>query len=108
MSDVKPDARDIFCAALERDSLAEQDNYVSQACGDDAEMRQRVEALLKADREAGSFLAEPKKEIPATANLTPISERPGTQIGRYKLLEQIGEGGFGVVYMAEQIEPVRR
>ena len=55
-----------------------------------------------------SFLALPTGETAATIDLPPIAERPGTQIGPYKLLEQIGEGGMGIVYMAAQKEPVRR
>src|SRR5262249_11337049 len=54
------------------------------------------------------FLARPHLGPSATANITPIAEAPGTQIGPYKLLQQIGEGGMGVVFMAEQMHPVRR
>jgi WD40 repeat protein/serine/threonine protein kinase len=96
----------IFVAALqeEREHRAA---YLDRACGTDAALRQRVEVLLDAHERAGSFLRQP-----AAAGLTdayrPISEGPGTVIGPYKLLQQIGEGGFGVVYMAEQQEPVRR
>src|SRR5207253_11400947 len=57
---------------------------------------------------AGSFLHEPSVSRVATVDEPPVSERPGTAIGSYKLLEQIGEGGFGVVFMSEQQQPVRR
>ncbi|MEX0741245.1 MAG: serine/threonine-protein kinase, partial [Phycisphaeraceae bacterium] len=76
-------------------------------------MRHRVEALLRAAENAGDFLEEPPTglsgEVDSTRFVTVIiSEKPGDRIGRYKLLQQIGEGGCGVVYMAEQLEPVRR
>jgi len=83
--------------------------YLDRACGGDSQLRQRVQALLKAHEQAGEFL-EP---APATAGKTiaisiPLTEKPGDRIGRYKLLQQVGEGGCGVVYMADQEEPVRR
>src|SRR5262249_32611114 len=79
------------------------------ACGHDAELRARVEALLRAHIHAGGFLAatEGSNDRERKADEAP-SERPGTIIGPYKLLQQIGEGGMGTVYMAEQTEPVQR
>ncbi len=68
---------------------------------------QRVEHLLHLHDEAGSFLEPPAIESSPTLD-RPITEKPGTQIGPYKLLQQIGEGGFGAVFMAEQTEPIRR
>jgi serine/threonine protein kinase len=83
--------------------------YLQSACGDDAALRSRVEGLLKAHDEAGGFMAEPAAAPRKTIVLTlPPDEKPGDKIGRYKLLQQIGEGGCGIVYMAEQEEPVRR
>ena len=80
--------------------------FLAAACGDDADLRQRLEILLQAEAQAGSFL--PVKPLEAKTVLAPITEKAGDWIGRYKLLQQIGEGGCGVVYMAEQEEPVRR
>jgi eukaryotic-like serine/threonine-protein kinase len=83
--------------------------YLQDACGNDATLRSRVEALLRAHEESGEFLQEPAAGKSKTIVLTlPPEEKPGDRIGRYKLLQQIGEGGCGVVCMAEQEEPVRR
>jgi len=87
----------------------ERDRYLSEACKEDAEFRLRVEALLQAYEQAGDFLGKPVAERPPkAARAVPAGEKPGDRIGHYKLLQQIGEGGCGVVYMAEQQAPVRR
>ncbi len=104
MPEEKRDVEAIFTAALEKPA-DERSAHLDTACGHDPELRRRVDDLLRAHDEAGSFLNAPTGDVrPAE----PVSEGPGTKIGRYKLLQQIGEGGFGVVYMAEQEEPVRR
>jgi hypothetical protein len=124
----------IFAAALELPDPAERAAYLDTACGDDVALRRRVEDLLRAHeavdslldappglgdatgaREAGPGpgpIVAPDGRAPAAeateALAGPIAEGPGTRIGPYKLLQQIGEGGMGVVYMAEQEAPVRR
>jgi eukaryotic-like serine/threonine-protein kinase len=96
--------REIFANALELKDPLERERYLAQACGPDAKLRQMVEALLSAYQEAGRFL-QPTQVVPPEQL---IGEGPGTVIGRYKLLQEIGQGGFGVVFMAEQLEPVQR
>jgi tetratricopeptide (TPR) repeat protein/serine/threonine protein kinase len=107
---------DLFIAALKIEDPAGRSAYLDQACGVDAELRQRVDALLKALAAAGSFLQQPAADAAATADSSPAgaslshapTEGPGTVIGPYKLLQQIGEGGMGTVFMAEQTQPVQR
>src|SRR6266566_2312773 len=98
----------VFTEAL-RLPPEERDHYLDKACKGDVEFRRRVEALLQAYEQAGEFLGRPPADRPArAAQAFPAAEKPGDRIGHYKLLQQIGEGGCGVVYMAEQEEPVRR
>ncbi len=95
----------IFAEALEQPIGEARSDFLDAACGKDAALRCRVEKLLQSHTGAGSFLNE--QPVAVTTD-QPLVERPGTKIGPYKLLQQIGEGGMGVVYMAEQEEPVRR
>jgi len=83
--------------------------YLKEACGADTEQRQRLEALLALYDRGSNFMEEPAAASSQNILLAIlVSEKPGDKIGRYKLLQQIGEGGCGIVYMAEQKEPVRR
>jgi serine/threonine protein kinase len=82
--------------------------YLDQACGSNDALRREVESLLQAHDEPGSFLQDRFAQQSATVDEPPSTETPGTVIGPYKLLQQIGEGGMGAVYMAEQTEAVRR
>jgi len=98
----------VFTEALQLPA-SERTTYLERVCGPDLDLRSRVEALLRAYERSGDFLNEPAAKVPLeVAQELSVGEGPGDRIGRYKLLQQIGEGGCGVVFMAEQEEPVRR
>src|SRR6185503_18114373 len=107
-----PSEQAVFAEALLRESSSARACYLDAACGTDIALRQRVEDLLRASENAGDFLEEPPAGLSADTDSTlvinALRENPGDKIGRYKLLQQIGEGGCGVVYMAEQEKPIRR
>ena len=107
MSELSKPVGAIFDAAIELPP-ERRAAYLREACGDDDALRQRVEALLRAHESAEMFMASPAVAPRMETLVVKPAEQPGDRIGRYKLLQQIGEGGCGVVYMAEQEEPVRR
>jgi WD40 repeat protein/serine/threonine protein kinase/tetratricopeptide (TPR) repeat protein len=84
--------------------------YLDKACADDPTLRRQVDTLLEAHEQTTGLLEQPPTPLRESlvALNAPLTEKPGDRIGRYKLLQQIGEGGWGVVYMAEQQEPVKR
>lgn len=101
------DEEAISHVARHMDSAQGRSDYLDQVCAGDAALRERVEALLRVHQQEQELLHSSPEPAP-TVDQSPISESPGTQIGRYRLLQVIGEGGFGVVYEAEQQTPVQR
>ena len=98
---------DIFRNAIQFENRNEQADYLRKACGDDIELRKAIEALLQ-HHYASSILDSPAFGAGLLDEETAVTEAPGATIGRYKLLERIGEGGMAVVYMAEQQKPIHR
>src|SRR6266566_3531860 len=93
---------ELFNEAKTRPGRAERERFLVEACSGEPELKEQVLSLLQAHEGAGDFLKN------TTPTAVPVTEKPGDKIGHYKLLQVIGEGGCGVVYMAEQTEPVRR
>ncbi|MHC4705000.1 MAG: serine/threonine protein kinase, partial [Planctomycetota bacterium] len=108
MGEKPVDIKSIFGEALEKQTAEERAAYLDKACGNDADLRKKVEELLRAYEQADDVPEAPIIGPEITLDNCPLTEGPGTKIGRYKLLQLIGEGGFGVVYMAEQEKPIRR
>jgi serine/threonine protein kinase len=100
--------REVFLQVVELDSPEKRQEFLDSACSSDARLRRDVQRLIAAHDQLQSFMEQPAAPMCDTVRLTPITERLGTVIGPYKLLEEIGEGGFGIVYLADQRAPVRR
>jgi tetratricopeptide (TPR) repeat protein len=106
MSAVSSTPEAIFAAAIELRSPVERSRYLDAACDGDAELRRHVGQLVDDHFRAGDFLEAPAAVVAYPA--TPLAEQPGDLVDRYKLLEELGEGGMGVVFLAEQLHPVVR
>jgi WD40 repeat protein/serine/threonine protein kinase len=100
--------KEIFAEAIRLQSLADRKAYLDDVCSSNAVIRAEVESLLAAHNAADGFLSRAASQLQPAIALRTGGERIGTQIGPYKLIEQIGQGGMGTVYMAEQKQPVRR
>jgi len=108
MSRDLPDTEAVFEQAIEIESPEDRAAFLDQACDNAPELRRTLEKLVLAHFRAGEFLEKPAAHIVATVDEPAVTERPGTVIGPYKLLQQIGEGGMGTIFMAEQTQPVQR
>jgi serine/threonine protein kinase/Tol biopolymer transport system component len=108
MGEVSMDIKSIFADALEKESPEERTAYLDATCGKDTDLRRKVEALLVAYQKSDDVYDEPIIDSGIKLEDFTISEKAGMIIGRYKLLEKIGEGGMAIVYMAEQTEPIHR
>src|SRR5579864_649976 len=102
----------LFWEALERAKGPEREAYLDEACAGNEALRRRLSALLRAEESPDPFLEPQIADLLGQTTASPAHdfavEEAGARVGRYKLLEKIGEGGCGVVYMAEQEEPIRR
>jgi serine/threonine protein kinase len=107
MAAPKLDEAALFNTARQIESPEARRQYLQEACGEDHHLRGRVEALLRVHDEDATFLDSPTDDFRALLTDT-VGEDLGTQIGPYKLLQKLGQGGMGTVFLAEQTQPVQR
>src|SRR5262245_1342242 len=100
--------RELFVAAVGKADPELRDAFLAEACDADEGLLYEVRLLLEAHQDAGRFVESPAAAPTITVDSGPLAEGPGTVIGHYELMEQIGEGGMGLVFVAEQLHPVRR
>jgi serine/threonine protein kinase len=112
-----PEANDLFLRAAEIAAPEDRRRFLDEACAGRPGLRDRVDGLIRAGEQAGSFLEHPAPDTEPTSAQSPratgvVAAAPppgaGTVVGPYKLVQEIGEGGMGTVYLAQQTEPVRR
>jgi len=108
MTSIQVDEESIFHVARQLESPELRSAYLNQVCGDDSALLARIEALLAVHEQDRAYLASPAARIEVTDVCLPAPDNVGSQIGPYKLREQIGDGGMGQVYLAEQLKPIKR